>query len=339
MTEAPTIQAKAVEKIFHAAAQHGIARRTLAAQIDFDEATLRNPDARIPFATIVRLYENAAELTGDEAFGLHMGESADPRAFDVLGYSVINSPTFGAALQRVVRYNFIWTNGSAFEISHHDSATRINYFYLDHCIPERRHDAEMTLAAIACLGRSVTGVEWFPLAVSFQHSQPRDTSEHRRIFGCPIQFQAAANELVIASAMLDLPIIKADPGLCAVLDRHAEELLARYPRSNDFLARLREIIRSELNGGDPGLDRVAQQLGMSSRTLQRKLRDHGTTHQDVLDQMRHDLATRYLQQPEMAIGEVAYLLGFSESSAFHRAFKRWTGVTPTEFRKVQNRGR
>src|SRR6185369_10618542 len=104
-------------------------------------------------------------------------------------------------------------------------------------------------------------------------------------------------------------------------------------------ARLREIIRSELNGGDPGLDHMAQKLGMSSRTLQRKLRDHGTTHQDVLDQMRQDLATRYLQQPEMAIGEVAYLLGFSESSAFHRAFKRWTGATPTEFRKVQNRGR
>src|SRR5262249_2535552 len=148
-----------------------------------------------------------------------------------------------------------------------------------------------------------------------------------------VEFDSGLNEMWLNSATLDLPIMKADPGLCAVLDRHAEELLAKYPRSDDLVARLREIIRNELNGGDPGVDRVARQLGLSARTLQRKLREHGITHQEILDQMRKDLATRYLSQPEMAICEVAYLLGFSESSAFHRAFKRWTGSTPTEFRK------
>src|SRR5262245_60621070 len=106
MTGATTIQAKAVEKIFHAAAKHGVNRSRLAAETGFDPSTLIDPDSRIPFSTVVRLYEKAAELTGDHAFGLHMGEHADPRAFDVLGYSVINSPTFGAALERVVRYNF-----------------------------------------------------------------------------------------------------------------------------------------------------------------------------------------------------------------------------------------
>jgi AraC-like DNA-binding protein len=125
----------------------------------------------------------------------------------------------------------------------------------------------------------------------------------------------------------------ADPGLCAVLDRHAEELLAKYPREDSLIERLRAIIKQQLSGGDASLERVAQQLGMSGRTLQRKLRDHGSSHQELLDEMRRDLAMRHLREPEMAICEVAYLLGFSESSALHRAFKRWTGMTPSEFRR------
>jgi AraC-like DNA-binding protein len=112
-----------------------------------------------------------------------------------------------------------------------------------------------------------------------------------------------------------------------------EESLAKYPQEDTLIERLRTIIKEELNGGDASLERIAHQLGMSGRTLQRKLRDHRTSHQELLDEMRKDLAMRYLREPEMAICEVAYLLGFSESSALHRAFKRWTGMTPSEFRR------
>lgn len=333
MRSVPTIQAKAVEKIFRAAVPHGIARESLSVAIGFDPNLLADPDSRIPFAKIASLYEKAAELTGDHAFGLHVGESVDPKAFDVLGYSVINSATFGTALERVVRYNFTWTNGSTFEVEAGEETSTIKYIYLDQSVREHRHDAEMTLAAIACLGRAVTGVEWFPLSVCFQHPEPAVVSEHQRIFRCPVKFNSGSNILVVESSVLGLPIVKADPGLCAVLDRHAEELLDKYPHRDNFLARLREIIKDSLNGGDPGLEHVAGQLDMSARTLQRKLREHGTSHQELLDQMRKDLAMRYLREPEMAICEVAYLLGFSESSALHRAFKRWTGMTPNEFRK------
>jgi AraC-like DNA-binding protein len=327
-----TIQAKAVEKIAKAALPRGVTPQELYGAVGFDPAVLTNPDHRIPFAQVVSLYEQGAALTGDDAFGLHLGE-ADPKAFDVLGYSVINSPTFGEALDRVVRYNFIWTNGSSFAIHKTGASARITYLYLDPTITEHRHDAEMTFAAIAALGRAVTAVDWFPQSVSFQHREPRDISEHQRIFGCQVRFGAPDNELVFDSAVLRLPIIKADPGLCAVLDRHAEELLAKYPREDRLIDRLRKIIRDELNGGDAGLEHVATQLGMSARTLQRKLREQNASHQEVLDQMRRDLAMRYLREPEMAICEVAYLLGFSESSALHRAFKRWTGMTPSEFRR------
>jgi|SRR6266404_1188832 len=332
MSRAPTIQAKAVEKIARAAAIRGVTAQSLYQAVGLNAAVLDNPDARISFAHVVSLYEQSALLTGDEAFGLHVGEQVDPKAFDVLGYAVINSPTFGEALDRVVRYNFTWTNGSYFTVEKTDPEARITYTYPDDSPAERRHDAEMTMAAVAVLGRRITDTDWSPTEVRFQHGRPLDTTEHRRIFRCPVRFGAKANELRFDSSHLRLPIVKADPGLCAVLDRHAEELLTKYPREDTLIERSRTIIRKELNGGDASLERVAEQLGMSARTLQRKLRHHGTSHQQLLDQMRKDLAMRYLREPEMAICEVAYLLGFSESSALHRAFKRWTGITPSEFR-------
>lgn len=333
MGRVPTIQAKAVEKIIREAAARGVTARSLYEAVNLSPAVLDDPDYRIPFAQLVSLYEKAAALTGDDAFGLHVGENVDPKAFDVLGYSVINSPTLGEALDRVVRYNFIWTNGSCFAVETDRAMTRIVYTYLDDSITERRHDAEMTFAAIAVLGRLVTNSDLSPSGVTFQHGRPRETAEHARIFRCPVEFNTSANEFFLNSSALSLPIVKADPGLCVVLDRHAEELVAKYPREDTLIDRVRTMIKAQLSGGDAALDRLANQLGMSGRTLQRKLREHGTSHQELLDQMRRDLAMRYLREPEMAICEVAYLLGFSESSAFHRAFKRWTGATPNEFRR------
>ena len=333
MQREATIQSKAAEKIIKAAARTGVSADSLCDAAGLEPAALKDSDHRIPFAKIVLLYEKAAELTKDDAFGLHIGENVDPNAFDVLGYSVINSPTFGAALNRVVRYNFIWTNGSTFEVLNGASTTRVVYKYLDPSLKQRRQDAEMSLAAIASLGRRVTGVEWFPNLVSFEHPAPANTSEHQRIFGCEVLFATENNEFIFDSRVLNLPIIKADPGLCAVLDRHAEDLLSRFPAEQNLIDLARATITKELRRGDASLEQVAAEMGMSSRTVQRKLRQHGTSHQKLLDEVRKDLAVRFLREPEMAICEVAYLLGFSESSALHRAFKRWTGSTPNEFRR------
>ncbi len=328
-----SIQAKAVEKIVRAAAARGVAARDLYHAAGVSPEGLDDPDRRIPFAQVVALYEKGAKLTKDESFGLHVGETVDPTAFDVLGYSVINSSTLGEGIDRAVRYNSIWTNGSYLSIEKGSAVTRVGYGYLDESIIERRHDTEMTFAALASLSRNVTNADVSPVRVRFQHDRPAVTGEHARIFKCPVEFNARSNEYFVESSALTLPIVKADPGLCAVLDRHAEALIEKYPRSDNLVERVRAMIKDELSGGNASIERIADTLSMSSRTLQRKLREQGTSHQELLDQMRKDLAMRYLQEREMAICEVAYLLGFSESSALHRAFKRWTGQTPNEFRR------
>jgi AraC-like DNA-binding protein len=332
MSRVCTVQAKAVEKIVDLAATHGIEARSLYEAIKFSPALLVDPDHRIPFAQLVSLYEQAALLTGDEDFGLHLGERVDPKLFDVVGYSGINSPTFGEAIDRIVRYHSIWTDGAVFSLARTNSKARLGYRYVDYTVGDCRQDCEMTLAAVVALGRQVTSSQWSPIEVLFQHAKPHATEEHARVLGAPLRFGRETNELVFDSATLALPIVRADPGLCTVLDRHADQLLLRYPRHDSLIDQVRSLIQSELPGGDLSLERVAEQIGTSARTLQRRLRALGTSHHELLDQTRRDLARRYLSEPGMAVCEAAYLLGFSESSALHRAFKRWTGVTPNEFR-------
>lgn len=333
MNRTCTVQAKAVEKIVRAASAHGIRAESLFEAVRLNPSVLLDPDNRIPFAQLVALYEKAAELTGDNNFGLHLGERINPSAFDVVGYCALNSPTLGAAFARVARYHSIWTDGALFTLEPANDTSAIVYSYVDTTIREHRQDSEMTLATVTTLCRTVGTPEFVPTCVEFQHDEPVDISEHLRLFRCPVKFGAPSNKLSFASSFLALPIAKADASLCALLDRHAEELLAKFPPRDSLIDQVRSIIASELRGGDSSLEHAASQLSFTPRTLQRKLQELGTSHNELLDQMRRQLAMRYLREREMAICEVAYLLGFSESSSFHRAFKRWTGVTPKEFRK------
>ncbi len=328
-----TIQAKAAEKIIKAAAAQGVKPEDLYCAVKLDPSVLNDPDNRIPFAQLVALYESAAKLTGDDNFGLHVGETIALSAFDVVGYCALNSQTLGAAFTRVARYHSIWTDGALFTPDSSGATSAILYSYADTSILEHRHDSEMTLATVTTLCRKIATPDFAPISIEFQHEAPADISEHQRLFRCPVRFNAMSNRLTFASSFLSLPIARADASLCALLDRHAEELLAKYPPHDSLIDHVRSIIADEFRGGDPSLERVADQLSLTPRTLQRKLHELNTSHAEILDQMRRQLAMRYLREHEMAICEVAYLLGFSESSSFHRAFKRWTGVTPKDFRE------
>ena len=334
MQRVGTISVKAVGKIAAAVSERGVAPEELYRAVALDPAVLQDPDNRIPYAQIIEMYEQAARLTRDDAFGLHLSERISPKVFDLLSYVLLNSATFGEAMRRVVRYHSIWNDGAEYSLEVEGATARLRYHYLDADeSADRRQDCEMTLAITMRAGQFSTGVEWAPIEVNFQHHAPPDTSEHRRIFRCPIRFSQPFNEYTFDASLLELPVVEADPFLCEVLEHHAEELLARFPRRGGLADEVRRMLFDALRGGDPGLDPVARRLRISARTLQRKLKEEGTSHQELLEEMRRDLSQRYLREPSMAICEVAYLLGFSEPSAFHRAFRRWTGTTPARFRQ------
>jgi AraC-like DNA-binding protein len=196
-----------------------------------------------------------------------------------------------------------------------------------------RHAVDLALGGLVVVARQCTEARVVPVEVRFRHAPPADPARYERLFGTRPRYGQPADALVIEERVLDLPFARTDPGLAAVLGRHADALLAALPPLDASLTdRVRALVAEGLRGGDPQVKRIAAKLKMSERTLQRKLAAEGTTFDALVDRLREELARRYLTDERLAIAEVAFLLGYSEPSAFHRAFKRWTGTTPGELR-------
>lgn len=312
------------------AARAGVPAEQLLSAAGLPASTLEDADARVPYAAIQRAWDEALRRTGDEAFALRVAEGAAPGAFRVLDYLGRSSATLREAFGQLERCYRLLHDTVEVHLRETGDEARLVYAGSAEQVPPQA--AELALAVALLRGRTLTGVAWVPRAVSFRHPPPRDAAPYLRLFGCPVRFGQEEHALTLDRAHLALPVVSADPTLCAILDRHAEELLARLARVDDFGQQVRRCVAAALRGGEPALERVAAQLHVTPRTLQRRLKELGTTYQQLLDQLRSELATRYLREAQLDISEVAFLLGFSEPSAFHRAFRRWTGTTPRRVR-------
>jgi AraC-like DNA-binding protein len=297
-----------------------------------DVGVLADPDARVPAVAVMAMLANAAESLGDSSLGLHLAERADIASFDIHAYAMLSSPTFGALCERLCRYQRLIHDTTRVVLDVETPLARLRHV-LPGGLAIPRHSAEFVVASWLRVGRLATGIDWSPVEVCFAHAAPAHRGEIDRFFRAPIRFGAAENALVFPAALLDAPCVGADPGLLAVLDRHAEDLLGRVPPRRSLADRVRVALAAELRGGVPRAAAVARQLHMSVRTLHRGLAAEGATFSDVLDQMRRELALRHLGESYLAIGEVAFVLGYSELSSFYRAFKRWTGMAPAAYRE------
>jgi AraC-like DNA-binding protein len=323
--------------VVHLAAAKGVAPALVKELTGFDPAIAADPDARIPIALEQRLWDEAARLTSDDAFGLHAAELVRPGAFDVLDYAVRTAPTLRAALQRLVRYNRLLHDVAEFTLIERDDVTRIEHGFRTGRVVQSRHGAEFTIAAVVVIGSQIGSSAIRPRAIDFRHARPsseRAMAEHVRVFGIEPRFAQPMNACELDRASLDQTCAAADPMLSRVIERHAEALLASRPDPRKTTAdRVRAVLGSVLGRGEASLSAIAVTLKTSERTLQRKLAAEGLTFDGLLDDLRRDLALRYLADPKIAIAEIAYLLGYSEPSPFHRAFKRWTGMSPAEARR------
>ena len=329
------IPVSAAVKFAEAARALGVAPETLCRASGLDPSALEEADSLIPISNLLGLAECGARLTGDDAFGLHVGERTDAKTYGLLGYVTINRRTFGEALGSLIRYQRIRTKAVEFSLEVDGPEARLAYHYraADVAPRGRRQESEEMLSTMMRVGRELTGVDWAPREVHFEHAEPADTSEHERIFRAAVRFGLPLTQLVFDASVLGLPVVGADPALGSLLERQAEELLAGPRRDGVFAGRVRQAIKEGLPGGEARVDAACRRLGVSPRTLQRKLREEGTSFQGLLEETQRALAEFYLREPEVAICEVSYLTGFSQPSAFHRAFRRWTGLTPKEFRR------
>ncbi|MDE0856703.1 MAG: AraC family transcriptional regulator [Nevskia sp.] len=316
-------------------ARRGASLAQVCATVGVDLALLSQPEGRLPVHRFVALLEESARASGDDAIGLRLGCSHGPDSFGPLGDAVMHAADMAGAIANVSRYFFVHQEGACLELRVEGRNAIITYCIRDAEILDYRQDAELSIAKMMNMARIATGCRNLtPSAVYFEHPEPRDSSEHRRIFGAPVYFSQPYNALVVPREMLSMRVSGADLGRLAQLHSLAQARAAQTPPGDDLLAGVRQHILRGLRAGGVSIDKVAAALDLSERTLQRRLGECGATFNELVERMRFELSQRYLRQDHLSLTEIGYLLGYSELSAFSRAFRRWSGVSPIEFRKV-----
>jgi len=310
----------------------GIDDGSLLSQVGLTREQLADPDDRVSYDQLWSLWVLALEASGDACLGLHVAETVEPSDYGTLGYIIASSSTMRESIARLQRFHRLLADAARY--SFEQTATGYTF----------RHEvegggsapspiAEYVVAAPLVLIRKILGREQVIEEARFAHEAPTDTSEYERVFDAPVRFASGENAMLV-SVDVDSPVPSADPALGAVLERYAQSLVDDLPEEASLAAAVRKVVAKSLPDGVPPADEVGRRLSVSPRTLRRHLREYGTSISEIVHDVRRELALRYLSSADLTVSEVAYLLGFSEPAAFHRAFKRWQGCTPLEHRRL-----
>lgn len=332
---APTVSTLVHRPLLLALAAAGVDPARLATACGLDASLLDDLDARLPLDRSDCLWESAARLTLDPAFGLRVAAQIDVAALGVVGQVLRASPTMRDAFARLARYNRLLHDMARIAIDEPgDGTATLSHSFATDPAGATPQAAIFVMASYLLGTRALCGFDWWPLSAGLRQHRPADAGPFRTCFGVEPAWDQDRNWLRFDAAVLDLPIPGADASLAAVLDRYAADLLERLPKPDDLAERSRRALAALMQDGDPGLEALAKRLDLTARTLQRRLREQGSSHRRLLDDLRRDLTARHLAARDLTIEQIAFLLGYQEVSAFQRACKRWTGRSPAELRRA-----
>jgi AraC-like DNA-binding protein len=293
--------------------------------------SLAAPDVRVSYLTAQRIGERALALTNDENFGLRLAQDVgDSQHYDAGLLLLMASPTVGSALERMVAHQRYWGDGERASLQPARNGRTLRYVLGGATGDYARHSYECALAEVALGVRALSGQELGPRVVRFCHPPPKDTSEHARVFRCAIEFARPHAEIEFDQAVLDARMRHANQKFCEVFEQQVQRALERLSSPKSASDSVREMARAALSGGACTLSGTAAALGVGARTLQRRLREEGTSFAELIDALRREMAVVYLER-RIPIPEIASLLGYADATAFHHAFSRWTGSSPLRY--------
>ena len=306
----------------------GIEAEPLLSKAELSRAQLIEDPGGVSAASQHRFLEAAAVETNDPLLGLHVAAAMDLREIGLLFYLAASSETVAEALEYLARYAATATAEIRMEISRQKDETLLTFRrVLGFDEPVRQQSELLALGFLRVL-RKLTNRDFTPSRMSFVHARGSESREVHRILRCPVEFLQPLDSWVLPQHVMELPIISEDHHLLQILEVHADVLLA----ARRTTAGVRDLVEDHLVGtlpsGGIAIASIAEQLGMSERSLRRRLAEEGTSFGEVLDDLRHRLALRYLKDEHVSVKQVAWLLGYSEAGAFNHAFKRWTGIPP-----------
>ncbi len=297
---------------------------------DLTREIVADIDARISPAQFCVAWAEAVRLSGDPRIALRIATATPPGAFGVVEYVCRSAPTLGQALRQWVRY--LGLLDDAVLVGLVDAGDNLCVRLLQESEAPAPASHELCFALIVAQARALGSAPVSVTAVEFTHRCPGNLGAYERWFNAPVRFEADETQLVISQTSLRHSLTSADASLAAILERHAEALYATRPEPPDLRSQVKRVLATALRTNEAQIDEVARRLGLTPRSLQRRLKDEGASFQSVREDVRRELAGRYLDD-NLSFAEISFLLGFSEPSAFFRAFKRWTGLTPLESRQ------
>jgi len=318
--------------ISYGAEVRGLAPAKIFRSVGIDPAILERRGARVGFEPVPRMWKAMADRLRDPVFGLGLAEVIPFGAADLIEYLLRNCATVGEALQMMVRYTplLIDADRQSLTVSGREARLQLR---TGTDVPAA---AELFAGLVMRRSQEIYGPAWTVLSVSFSHDAQGPIGRYDRLFHAPVHFGMPFNEITFHRDLLEMPQPGADARLKNILIPQAEELLSMLAppaRPQSFVERVEQTLADGLADGDPSLTRVADRLQLSIRTVQRRLRDAGVTHRDVVRKLRLDLASRSLAGAKVSQRQLARALGYSGAGAFHRAFKRWSGLTPGQVRE------
>lgn len=339
MTLQASVSMSWVNTVLDAAQQQGVPRAQVLVLAGIPAADLRRE--RWPIDHIARLWRAAVQATQDAGFGLKAGASVGPASFNVVGYLLQSAPTLRAALALVQQYQRLISDGGRFQTIAGASASWLIYHPRQGALAFSPHQVEAVLAAVVVFARWLTGrgAALAPQAVQFNQPRIGPLAGYRAVFGGPVQFEQAFSGVLWSNALLDAPLPQADAQLARVHHAAAAQRLARLggvvPGGAALASHLHAWMADALAQGVPTRAQAAQALGLGERTLARRMQAEGLHFSALLDAVRRDAALRAVGQGAQPLAEVGQTLGYAEPAVFWRAFRRWTGCTPAQWRARQ----
>lgn len=334
-----TLQSSLFRPLFHVGESLGIPRARLVETVGVDEEQLARPDVRVPYTALQRLWTLLVEVGGTEPLALRLAQAMEPTHMGLVGYVVVNSPDLGTSLQRYCRINALLDPRTQWRVLQTAGVMRMALYLdpLDAWASELRHPTEGLLVSVVSSARMLSGEHWRPTRVCFAHPRHPASDAVDDFLGIAAEYDASAYFVEGDAAAARLPIRHADIELGNLLHARAEAELAVLltQEARSWRERVEEVLAAQPRTGDLVPADVASRLAVSERTLQRRLREEGVTFAGLEDAVRRDRAFQFLRDGLLPHFEIAFLLGFSDPSAFARAFRRWSGTTPGHWQQAQ----
>jgi len=314
------------------AIQAGVRIEPLLQETDLPATLMEEADVRVSARGQVDFLNLVAQALQDRFLGFHLARDIDLREFGSFYYVLASSDRLGDSVNRAVRYSVIIDEAVRFYRAANTFSVEFEYIGVERHLDV--HQVEFWLTCILRMSRFFTGRELVPTYVGFLHHREGPVAEMERYFGCALNFGAEKDRVAFDPQESELPNVTADPFLNRFLVEYYEEAIVfRQPRQSSLRTRVENVITARLPHGTSIISNVASDLGMSARTLSRRLAEEGLTFSTILDELRSDLAKQYLRNTDLSISQIAWLLGYTEVSSFAHAFQRWTGGSPTKARR------